>query len=81
MGNTLRSKPPSRQTVYDIRDRFEQHGSVMDDLDNDTTLCRRSEALCVAGAALAKTRSATLDAGGVVITAMRGTAPRKPRES
>ncbi|KAG8306320.1 Basement membrane-specific heparan sulfate proteoglycan core protein [Homalodisca vitripennis] len=29
-GIHFRSKPPSRQTVYDIRDRFEQHGSVMD---------------------------------------------------
>lgn len=26
----LRSKPKSRQTVYDIRDRFEQHRSVLD---------------------------------------------------
>ncbi|KAG8247385.1 hypothetical protein J6590_062448 [Homalodisca vitripennis] len=29
-GIHFRSKPPSRQTVYDIRDRFEQHRSVMD---------------------------------------------------
>lgn len=29
-GRHFTSKPPFRQTVYDIRDRFEQRGSVMD---------------------------------------------------
>ena len=24
------SNPPSRQALYDLRDKFEQHGSVMD---------------------------------------------------